>query len=87
MPCFLVTSGNYKIYLHSVWVLQCVGRLSWKRCGYLLCLAQKQVVLLLKPVWVDTCGIKPCSVLASVQKAQLEQTMIAQFLRKITAGS
>lgn len=61
-----------------------MGRLGWKRCGYLLGLAQKQeVVLLFKPVWVGrACGIKTCCVLASLQKAQLEQTMIAQFLRK-----
>lgn len=59
------------------------------RCGYLLCLAQKQeVVVLLKPVRVDiACGIKTCCVLASLQKAQLEQTMIAQLLVKVTARS
>lgn len=73
-----------KVCLHSVCVLQCVGRLGWKRCGNLLCLAQKQeVVLLFKPVWIGgASGIKTCCVLASLQKAQQEQTMIAQFLRE-----
>lgn len=54
IPCFLATSRSDKIYPRSVWVLQCVDKLGWERYGYLLSLALKQeVVLLLKPVWVD----------------------------------